>query len=142
MGTITSYVYCPKKEDLYLLDTEPGKVKSYQHELVLNGIEVGGGSIRIHDPKLQNQIWDLIGFNAEQKKQFKHLIEAFEYGVPPHGGIAPGFDRLISLLSGEPNIREVIAFPLNQDGRDPLMDSPSPVDPKQLQELHISITSK
>ncbi|OIP06888.1 hypothetical protein AUK41_01170 [Candidatus Berkelbacteria bacterium CG2_30_43_20] len=132
----------PKKEDLYLLDTEPGKVKSYQHDLVLNGIEVGGGSIRIHDPKLQNQIWDLIGFNAEQKKQFKHLIEAFEYGVPPHGGIAPGFDRLISLLSGEPNIREVIAFPLNQDGRDPLMDSPSPVDPKQLQELHISITSK
>ncbi|MFA6533734.1 MAG: amino acid--tRNA ligase-related protein [Patescibacteria group bacterium] len=132
----------PKDEDLALLDKDPGKVHSYQHDLVLNGIEVGGGSVRIHDPKLQEKVWDLIGFTAAQKEQFKHLIEAFQYGVPPHGGIAPGLDRLVSLLCGEKNIREVIAFPLTGDCRDPLMEAPSAVTKEQLDELGIEIKKK
>ena len=130
----------PKKEDIPMLDTNPGKVKSYQHDLVLNGIEVGGGSIRIHNHRIQEKIWDLIGFSKDQKKQFGHLIEAFKYGVPPHGGIAPGLDRLIAILLGENNIREVIAFPLNGEGRDPLMDSPCKVTDEQLKELKIKIS--
>jgi len=129
----------PKEEDLALLDSDPGQAKSYQHDLVLNGLEVGGGSLRIHDPKIQEKIWDLIGFSAEQKEQFSHLIEAFQYGVPPHGGIAPGLDRLVSILCGERNIREVIAFPLTGDVRDPLMGAPSEVAKEQLDELGIKI---
>jgi len=129
----------PKEEDIPLLDSEPLKVKSYQHDLVLNGLEVGGGSIRIHDPKLQDKVFDLIGFSAEQKKQFDHMLEAFEYGVPPHGGIAPGLDRLISILAGEQNIREVIAFPLMSEARDPLMNAPAEVSQEQLDELGISL---
>ncbi len=131
----------PKEEDLPLLDKDPGKVHSYQHDLVLNGYEVGGGSIRIHNPKIQEKVWDLIGFSAEQKKQFSHLIEAFKYGVPPHGGIAPGIDRLVAILAGEKNIREVIAFPLTGDVRDPLMGAPSEVTREQLDELGLSIKS-
>ncbi len=127
----------PKEEDIPLLDTDPGKAKAYQHDLVLNGLEVGGGSIRIHDPKIQEKIWDLIGFSEGQKKQFSHLIEAFKFGVPPHGGIAPGLDRLVSILAGEKNIREVIAFPLTGDVRDPLMGAPSEVSQEQLDELGI-----
>ncbi len=129
----------PKEEDLPLLDTDPGKVRSYQHDLVLNGLEVGGGSLRIHDADVQEKIWDLIGFSAEQKQQFGHLLEAFSYGVPPHGGIAPGLDRLVSILCGEKNIREVIAFPLTGDVRDPLMNAPSAVSEEQLEELGIEI---
>ncbi len=129
----------PKVEDVHLLDKDPGEVKAYQHDLVLNGLEVGGGSIRIHDPKIQEKVWDLIGFTAEQKKQFAHLIEAFKYGVPPHGGIAPGLDRLVSILAGEKNIREVIAFPLTGDVRDPLMGAPSEVSQEQLDELGLKI---
>jgi len=129
----------PRPEDVDLLDKDPGKVKSLQHDLVLNGWEVGGGSIRIHDPEMQEKVWDLIGFTKEQKKQFAHLIEAFKYGVPPHGGIAPGLDRLVSILAGEKSIKEVIAFPLTGDVRDPLMSSPSIVDKKQLDDLGISI---
>jgi len=125
----------PKEEDMDLLDRDPGKVRSYQHDLVLNGLEVGGGSIRIHNPKIQDKIFDLIGFSKEDKKKFSHLLEAFEYGVPPHGGIAPGFDRLLSVILGEPSIREVIAFPLTSDARDPLMDAPSEVSKEQLDEL-------
>ncbi len=132
----------PKEEDVALLDSEPGKVKSYQHDLVLNGLEVGGGSVRIHDAALQQKIWDLIGFSAEQKEQFKHLIEAFSYGVPPHGGIAPGLDRLVSILCGEKSIREVIAFPLMGDVRDPLMEAPSEVTAEQLAELSLQIVKK
>ncbi|MFH1405235.1 MAG: aspartate--tRNA ligase [Patescibacteria group bacterium] len=132
----------PKEEDIAMLDSEPLKVRSYQHDLVLNGIEVGGGSIRIHDPELQAKIFDLIGFSDEQKEQFGHMLEAFEYGVPPHGGVAPGFDRLVSILAGENNIREVIAFPLMGDARDPLMDAPSQVSPGQLKELGIEIKNK
>lgn len=132
----------PKEEDLPLLDTDPGQVRSYQHDLVLNGLEVGGGSLRIHDPKVQEKIWDLIGFSTEQKKQFSHLIEAFSYGVPPHGGIAPGLDRLVSILCAEKNIREVIAFPLTGDVRDPLMGSPSQVSQEQLSELGINFKNQ
>ena len=127
----------PKTEDIQLLDTDPSKARAYQHDLVLNGVEVGGGSIRIHDPKIQQKIWDLIGFSNDQKEQFKHLIEAFKFGVPPHGGIAPGFDRIIAILQNEKNIREVIAFPLNGEARDLLMDAPSSVNDDQLKELKI-----
>lgn len=129
----------PREEDISLLDKEPGKVKSLQHDLVLNGFEVGGGAIRIHDMKLQEKIWDIIGFSAEQKKQFTHYFEAFKYGVPPHGGIAPGIDRLLMVLLGEKNLREVTAFPLTSDGRDPMMDSPSVVAKEQLDELGIQV---
>lgn len=129
----------PKTGDIKLLDSNPLKAKSYQHDLVLNGVEIGGGSIRIHDPKIQDKIFDLIGFTPKQKSQFAHLLKAFEYGVPPHGGIAPGLDRLIRLLQGEDAIKEIIAFPLTGDVRDPLMDSPSEVSDKQLEEAHIQI---
>lgn len=129
----------PKKEDIHLLDKDSFKVKSYQHDLVLNGYEVGGGSIRIHDPKIQEKIFDLIGFSKKQKQQFSHLLKAFEYGVPPHGGIAPGLDRLLMVLTGEPSLKELIAFPLMGDARDPLMDAPSEVSKKQLKDVHIKI---
>ncbi|HLD81629.1 MAG TPA: amino acid--tRNA ligase-related protein, partial [Patescibacteria group bacterium] len=128
--------------DIPLLDTDPLKVRSYQHDMVLNGFEVGGGSVRIHDPKIQEKIFDLIGFSAEQKKYFSHMLEAFTYGVPPHGGFAPGIDRIVMLLMNEPNIREVIAFPKNSDVRDMVMDAPSEVFPEQLKELHIEVTKK
>lgn len=127
----------PKEEDLNLLEKDPAKVRSYQHDMILNGFEVGGGAIRIHDIKLQEKVWDLIGFSKEQKEQFKHYVEAFKYGVPPHGGIAPGIDRLLMVLLGEKNLREVTAFPLTSDGRDPMMDSPSKVGKDQLVELKI-----
>lgn len=129
----------PKEDDIPLLDSDPGKAKSYQHDLVLNGVEVGGGSVRIHDPKLQQKIFDLIGFDENEKKKFEHLLQAFTYGVPPHGGIAPGLDRLVSILAGEKNIREVIAFPLLSEARDPLMDAPSEVSQAQLKELGLKI---
>ncbi|KKP89339.1 MAG: Aspartyl-tRNA synthetase, partial [Parcubacteria group bacterium GW2011_GWA2_36_10] len=116
-----------------------GKVKSYQHDMILNGFEVGGGAVRIHDSKLQEKIWDLIGFTAEQKQQFKHYISAFSYGVPPHGGIAPGLDRLLMVLLGEKSLKEAIAFPLTSDGRDPMMESPSAVTQEQLDELGLSV---
>jgi aspartyl-tRNA synthetase len=132
----------PKKEDINLLDKDPLKAKSYQHDLVLNGVEIGGGSIRIHDPKIQKKIFDLIGFNEEQKKRFSHLLTAFEYGVPPHGGIAPGLDRLVRILLAEENIRETVAFPLSGDARDLMMDSPSEVEKEQLEELKVEITTK
>ena len=129
----------PKEEDVALLDSDPGKVKSYQHDLALNGFEVGGGAVRIHDMKIQEKVWDLIGFSGEQKKQFQHYYEAFKYGVPPHGGIAPGIDRLLMVILGEKNLKEVTAFPLTSDGRDPMMDSPSSVSQEQLDELGLSI---
>ena len=127
----------PKEEDLELLDKDPGKVKSYQHDLVLNGIEVGGGALRIYDAKVQEKVFELIGFNEKKKQEFKHILDAFTYGVPPHGGIAPGFDRILAILRNEDSIREVIAFPLTSDARDLMMDSPSKVDEEQLKELGI-----
>lgn len=132
----------PKDEDLPLLETDPGKAKSYQHDLVLNGVEVGGGALRIYDPQVQEKIFELIGFSDKQKEQFRHMLRAFTYGVPPHGGIAPGFDRLLAILQGEKSIREVIAFPLTADARDPLMDAPSEVDKTQLDELGIEVKKK
>lgn len=129
----------PKEEDVKLLDSDPGKVRSYQHDLALNGFEVGGGAVRISDMKIQEKVWDLIGFSENQKQQFKHYFEAFKYGVPPHGGIAPGIDRLLMVLRGEKNLKEVTAFPLTSDGRDPMMESPSEVSQEQLDELGIKL---
>lgn len=129
----------PRPEDEHLLESDPGNVRSLQHDLVLNGFEVGGGSVRIHNAKLQQKIFELIGFTEEQQNQFSHLLRAFKFGVPPHGGIAPGLDRLIMILTGEKNLREITAFPLTTDGRDPLMDSPSAVEDNQLKELGISL---
>jgi aspartyl-tRNA synthetase len=119
----------PLPEDLHLLDTDPGKARGQQYDLVLNNYEVGGGSIRIHNRALQEKVFKLIG----------HMLEAFEYGTPPHGGIAPGIDRICMILAGEPNIREVIAFPKNQAARDLMADAPSPAEAKQLKELHIKL---
>jgi aspartyl-tRNA synthetase len=132
----------PREEDIKFLDSNPGKVKSYQYDLVLNGFEVGGGSIRIHDAKIQEKIFNLIGFKEEDKKMFSHILRAFEYGVPPHGGIAPGLDRLLAVILGEPNLREVTSFPLTGDGRDPMMDAPSKVKDEQLKELGLKLDLK
>lgn len=127
----------PKEEDLEKLEVEPGSVRSYQHDLALNGFEVAGGSIRIHDPKTQSKVFDLIGFDENQKKYFDHMLTAFTFGIPPHGGIASGLDRLIAILENETNIREVIAFPKTGEGRDLTMGAPSEVSPEQLKELGI-----
>ena len=130
----------PHEEDIKLLDKNPAKVRSYQHDMVGNGYELGGGSIRIYDGKLQEKIFDLIGFSKQRKKQFSHFLRAFEYGVPPHGGIAPGIDRMLMVLMNKNSIRDVMAFPKTGDGRDLMMDAPSDVDEKQLKELGIRIT--
>jgi len=130
----------PQEEDLELLDKSPEKVHSYQHDLALNGFELGGGAIRIHDMKIQEKIWDLIGFTDKQKKEFAHYYEAFKYGVPPHGGIALGIERLMMILMNEKNLKEVTAFPLTSDGRDPLMDAPEEVSKEQLKELGIELS--
>jgi len=128
----------PKEEDWkYLNDKDAGKAKSYQHDLVLNGYEIGGGSIRIHRPDIQEKIFDLIGFNAEQKKEFEHILTAFKHGVPPHGGIAMGIDRALMVLLGEQSIREVIAFPKNKSAQDLVVNAPSNVPSEQLKEVHI-----
>ena len=130
----------PMVEDLALLDSEPGKARGQQYDLVLNNYEVGGGSIRIHDRALQEKVFKLIGLDPEvARERFGHILEAFEYGTPPHGGIAPGIDRVCMILADEANIREVIAFPKNQNARDQMADAPSPAEPKQLKELHIKL---
>lgn len=132
----------PKQEDIEKLDKNPDKVKSYQMDLILNGYEVGGGSIRISDPEIQKKIFKLIGFSEEQEKDFSHLLEAFRYGVPPHGGIAPGFDRLLMVIAGEESIREVTPFPKTGDARDLTVGAPSKVAKDQLDEVHIQIKKK
>ncbi|GAB4417658.1 MAG: aspartate--tRNA ligase [Anaerolineales bacterium] len=130
----------PMPEDIPLLDTDPGKARGTQYDLVLNNYEVGGGSIRIHDRALQEKVFKLIGLEDDvAQERFGHMLEAFEYGTPPHGGIAPGIDRVVMLLADEPNIREVIAFPKNQTARDVMADAPSAVEEEQLKELHIEI---
>ena len=133
----------PKREDIPLLDTDPHAVLSDQYDLICNGFEVAGGSIRIHERELQNKIMQMIGFSIETaKEQFGHLLEAFEYGAPPHGGIAPGIDRLVALMCGEPNIREVMAFPKNQNAYDLMADAPSRVESHQLADVHIQLAGK
>ena len=138
----------PNDEDIEILKTfkdpkELGKVRSKQYDLVVNGSEIFGGSIRITDPKLQSLIFEILGHSRKDiKKKFSHLLEAFSYGVPPHGGIAPGVDRFLAILLEEPNIREVIAFPKTGDNRDLMMDVPSEVTKEQLKELHLRITKK
>jgi len=128
----------PREEDIPLLDTDPLTVKSLQYDFVVNGNEAAGGSIRIHVPDIQQKIFELIGFSVEQQKDFSHMLQAFQYGAPPHGGIAPGIDRLLMLFLDEPNIREVMAFPKTGDGRDLVVGAPSEVEQKQLTELGIT----
>jgi aspartyl-tRNA synthetase len=130
----------PMPDDVALLDTDPGAARGQQYDLVCNDYEVGGGSIRIHRREIQEKVFELIGLDVEDaKQQFGHMLEAFEYGTPPHGGMAPGIDRLVMLLAGEPNIREVIAFPKSQTAADPMTGAPSPVSEKQLEDLHIRV---
>jgi aspartyl-tRNA synthetase len=131
----------PNPDDIHLLDTDPGRVRSQQYDLICNGYELAGGSIRIHDRALQEKILQLIGQDLERAHaRFGHILEAFEYGVPPHGGIAPGIDRLVMVLAGEPNIREVIAFPKTQQAMDAMVQAPSEVEAEQLKALHIAVT--
>jgi len=133
----------PKDKDIPLLDREPMKVHSWQHDLVCNGLEVGGGSIRITDPKLQRKIFKILGLSDKEiEKKFGHLLKAFEYGVPPHGGIAPGIDRFLQAVLGEQSVRETIAFPMTAGGQTAIMDAPSEVDEGQLKELKIKIVKK
>ncbi len=135
----------PKPEfmDDLLAKKNIGEILTTQYDVAMNGLEIGGGSIRNHRADALNAVFEIMGFEKERiQKNFGHMLEAFSYGAPPHGGIAWGFDRLVSLLQNEPNIREVIAFPKTGDGRDPMMDSPSEVDEKQLKELGIEIKKK
>ena len=128
----------PKPEDFHLIDSNPGQVRANAYDLVINGVEIGGGSIRIHDRGLQKQMFTLLGFSDEEaQNQFGFLMNAFEYGAPPHGGIALGFDRLCSIFGGADSIRDFIAFPKNNSGRDMMIDAPSPVNAQQLKELYI-----
>jgi aspartyl-tRNA synthetase len=133
----------PMMEDVALLDSDPGKARGQQYDMVLNGVEVGGGSIRIHDRELQEKVFSLIGLEPEvARERFGHMLEAFEFGTPPHGGIAPGIDRLCRIFADEAHIREVIAFPKNQAARDVMAAAPSPADAAQLNELHIQVVRK
>ncbi len=130
----------PKPEDVPLLDTDPASVRANAYDMVINGVEVGGGSIRIHDAKLQQKIFEILGFTAEEAQQkFGFLMNAFKYGAPPHGGLAYGLDRFVSLFAGLDSIRDCIAFPKNNSGRDVMLDAPGVIDQKQMDELSICV---
>ncbi|MBU3680490.1 MAG: aspartate--tRNA ligase [Flavobacterium sp.] len=130
----------PKPEDMHLLETDPGKVRANAYDMVLNGNEIGGGSIRIHDKATQQLMFNYLGFTPEEaKNQFGFLMDAFQFGAPPHGGLAFGLDRLVAILGGQETIRDFIAFPKNNSGRDVMIDAPSVIDDKQLKELHIKL---
>ena len=133
----------PKDEDIPLLDNDPAAVRADAYDMVCNGVEVGGGSIRIHDPKLQDKMFRILGFTEERaQEQFGFLMNAFKYGAPPHGGLAYGLDRWVSIFAGLDSIRDVIAFPKNTSGRDVMLDAPSTIDDKQLDELNLKIDIK
>jgi aspartyl-tRNA synthetase len=130
----------PKREDLHMLDADPGRVRANAYDLVINGVEIGGGSIRIHDRELQRRMFEVLGFSDEEAQaQFGFLMNAFEYGAPPHGGIAWGFDRLTALMGGQESIRDFIAFPKNNAGRDVMIDTPSEISGEQLEELKLRV---
>lgn len=133
----------PKKEDIAKLKTSPGEVRANAYDLTMNGVELGGGSIRIHDKSLQDSLFELLGFSEEERKrQFGFLMDAFEFGAPPHGGIAFGFDRIVAMMSGSASIRDYIAFPKNNSGRDVMIAAPSKLEQQQLQELNIQLNSE
>ena len=132
----------PNPDDIPLLHSDTGKVRATAYDIVVNGTELGGGSIRIHDAKLQDTMFELLGFTPERaQEQFGFLMNAFKFGAPPHGGLALGFDRFVSILAGLDSIRDVIAFPKNNSGRDVMNESPSPIDPAQLDELKLTLKS-
>jgi aspartyl-tRNA synthetase len=130
----------PRDEDLPILDSDPSKVRAKAYDLVADGFELGTGSIRIHRREVQNKIFSIMGYDdTEIERRFGHLLRAFEYGAPPHGGMAPGLDRTIMILAGESSLREVIAFPKNQRAQDLMLGAPSPLDERQLRELHLRV---
>jgi aspartyl-tRNA synthetase len=130
----------PRDEDLPLLDGRPGEALAQAYDLVLNGQEIGGGSIRIHQQPVQQKVFELLGINKDEARaKFGFLLDALEFGAPPMGGIAFGLDRLVAILAGEDSIREVIAFPKTQKGSDPMTEAPAPVSPAQLRELGITV---
>ena len=133
----------PKPEDINLLGKDPAKVRANAYDLVINGVEIGGGSVRIHDASIQRLMFKVLGFTEEEaNEQFGFLLNAFKYGAPPHGGIAFGFDRWVAMFGGEESIRDFIAFPKNNSGRDVMLDTPSEISQKQMDELQIRFIPK
>ena len=131
----------PKTEDIPLLETDPAAVRANAYDMVINGVEVGGGSIRIHDSELQHKMFEILGFSPEKaEEQFGFLMNAFKYGAPPHGGVAFGLDRWVSIMAGLDSIRDCIAFPKNNAGRDVMIDAPSTIDQQQLEELNLVLS--
>jgi aspartyl-tRNA synthetase len=133
----------PIPEDLPLLESDPARVRANAYDLVINGVEIGGGSIRIHDASVQKQMFRVLGFSEEEaNEQFGFLLNAFKFGAPPHGGVAFGFDRWVSMMGGQDSIRDFIAFPKNNSGRDVMLDTPARISEKQLNELNIILKGK